>query len=166
MVKKSKNLDTKGYILIIKFALFVFIILSPVVNFKYLQVLNSIVIKILLLTLIIGLCFVDFQLALIATIAFLILIINLNNNILQMSSKQIDTFNNGNSLLDQQFQAPVQIPKDIDQTQNIVCQNNKKNNINNDLITHYIDDKIKPYEVFIKMMTSDNALEKAQGDHL
>jgi hypothetical protein len=68
--------------------------------------------------------------------------------------------------LDQQFQAPVQIPKDIDQTQNIVCQNNRKNDINGDLITHYIDDKIKPYEVFIKMMTSDNALEKAQGDHL
>lgn len=168
MVKKAKDLDvTKGYLLIIKFALFVFIILSPVVNFKFLQVLNNIVIKIILLTVIIGMCFVDFQLALIATIAFLILIINLNNNILQMSSKQVDTFNNGGaSLLDQQFQAPVQIPKEIDQTQNIVCQNNKKNDINNDLITHYIDDKIKPYEVFIKMMTSDNALEKAQGDHL
>lgn len=168
MVKKIKQVDPKGYILIVKFALFVFIILSPVVNFTYLETLNNIVVKILLLTFIIGMCFVDFQLALIATIAFLILIINLNNNILKMlPSKQVDKFSNGGeSLLDQQFRAPVQIPKDIDQTQNIVCQNNRKNDINGDLITHYIDDKIKPYEVFIKMMTSDNALEKAQGEHL
>ncbi len=85
-----------------------------------------------------------------------------------MSYKHVDTFENAtiSSPLDAQFQAPLQISKDIDQTQNIVCQNNNKNDINNDLITHYIDDKIKPYEVFIKMMTSDNALEKAQGDHM
>lgn len=162
MVKRDFTIQIKNYSLVMKLALFTFIILSPVIEFKYIQGMNNLIIKILLLAIIIGMCFVDFQLALIATIAFLILIINLNNNILNMSynNQQFDNFSNP---LDAHFSSPIQIPKDVDQTQNIVCQNSSKTDINNDIISHYIDDKIKPYEVFISMMTSGTALEKAQG---
>lgn len=154
----------KNYLLFLKVVIFAFIILSPVINFEAVSWLNNVILKVVLLGIIVGLCFVDFQLALLTTIAFLILIINLNNNILNMSSqtKHIDNFTN-TSQLDNQFSSPIQISKDIDQTQNILCNNNKKSNINEDLISHYIDDKIKPYEVFISMMTNNDALEKAQG---
>ena len=154
----------QNYIFIIKIILFVFIAISPVLNFKSLLFLNNTFVKILLLTCIIILCFIDFQLGLIATIAFLILIINLNNNILMSSQRKVDSFIDGeNSLLDKQFEKPVSIPVDIDTTQNIVCVNNKKNDINNDLMNIYVDEKIKPYDVFIQMMTNDVALQKAQG---
>lgn len=169
MVKLStttKNIST--YLLVFKLLLFIFIILSPVISFKGLLFLDNIIIKIILLAIIIGFCFIDFQLALIATIAFLILIINLNNNILMASQKRphVDTYVNKDkqlSPLDLQFQPPVKIPEDIDQTQNIVCQNTIKTNVNEDLLGLYIDEKIKPYEVFIKMMTDDKALDKVQG---
>lgn len=165
MVKRDLTTQIKNYSLVMKLVLFAFIILSPVIDFKNIQGMNNLIIKILLLAIIIGMCFVDFQLALIATIAFLILIINLNNNILNMSynKQQIDNFYNGASPLDSHFSPPIQIPKDVDQTQNIICQNSSKSDINKDIISHYIDDKIKPYEVFISMMTDKTALEKAQG---
>lgn len=160
----------KNYLLVLKVTIFTFIILSPMINFRTVQFLNNVVIKIAILGIVVGICFIDFQLALLTTIAFLILIINLNNNILNMASqtKHIDNFYNYSkqqpaSPLDQQFANSITIPKEIDQTQNIVCQNSQKTNINEDLISHYIDDKIKPYEVFISMMTNEEVLEKAQG---
>jgi hypothetical protein len=170
---KNKNIST--YLLVLKLLLLIFIILSPILSFKGLLFLDNIVIKIVLLAIIIGFCFIDFQLALIATMAFLILIINLNNNILMASQglqqhqqQYIDTFVNKEKQLnpiDLQFRPPipVPIPDDIDQTQNIVCQNKIKTNVNESLLGLYIDDKIKPYEVFIQMMTDEHALDKAQG---
>ena len=141
-------------------------------SFKKLAFLNNTFIKILLLACLILLCFIDFQLGLISTIAFLILIINLNNNILMATSKKVDTFINGSiegdddkeSVLDIQFAEPVHLPVNIDYTQNIVCEARKNNDINNDLLNIYVDDKIKPYDVFIHMMTNDTALQKAQGN--
>lgn len=47
---------------------------------------------------------------------------------------------------------------------NLVCSSSIDNDINEDMMTYYIDEKIKPYDVFIKMMTNDDALRAAQGD--
>lgn len=164
MVKRKDTKMIQNYIFMIKIVLFVFIAISPVLNFKVLSFLNNTFIKILLLTCIIILCFIDFQLGLIATIAFLIIIINLNNNILMSTQRRIDSFIDGEkSSLDKQFEKPVNFPVDIDTTQNIVCGDNKKNDMNSDLMNIYVDEKIKPYDVFIHMMTNDAALQKAQG---
>jgi hypothetical protein len=149
-------------ILVVKGILVFFILISPFINYRFFLVANNIFIKVLLVVLIFAACFIDFQLALIATIAFMILIINLNNNILMTA---VDTF------IDQYFEKPVTIPADVDQTQNlanVACRANqeKRNDINNDMLSFFIDDKIKPYEVFISMMTNEENLQKAQGDHL
>lgn len=157
----------KEVMLFVKAVLVVYILASPLIDYKYLSFLNNVVVKVLLLAVIVAACFVDFQLALIATIAFLILSINLNNNIL-MSLPQpkphVEKFYNQPSPLDLQFASGVRIPPEVDQTQNLVCQNTSRSDINKDLLGLYIDDKVKPYDVFIKMMTNEEALSKAQGE--
>jgi hypothetical protein len=163
MAKPKVNQDV--VLLVVKAALFVFILASPFIDFKSFMFLNHTFVKIFLLVAIVIACFFDFQLALIATIAFMILIIHMNTNILMKTTEtKIDTFANHTlSVLDQQFGQPTKIPDHIDQAQNIVCTNNQKNDMNEDLISHFIDDKIKPYDVYIQMMTSKDQLEKVQG---
>jgi hypothetical protein len=158
-------------LLAVKAVLFVFILASPFVSFKSMMFLNTPFVKILMLVTIVIVCFYDFQLTLIATIAFMILVINMNTNILMKASDaKVDTFtvhqDASLSPLEQQFAEPTKIPGHIDQTQNIVCTNENKNDLNEDLIHHYIDDKIKPYDVYIQMMTSKDNLAKAQGSFL
>lgn len=161
---KKKPVDQ--IVLLLKILLFTFILLSPLMTVsKHLAFLNHSIAKVSLLALICLFCFIDFQLALIATVAFLVLIINLNNNILV--KMQRDQFTD-DSLLDAQFAPPISISTpEVTMTTNIVCQNQQpRNDVNEDMLSHYIDDKIKPYDVFIRMMTNEDALGKAQGDHL
>lgn len=165
MAKKFKP----DVVLISKVILFIFILLSPFIKFNTLTFLNNVIIKILLVITLLVLCFVDFQLALIATIAFLILVINMNNNMLIDIKKKMDNFTNSkesdNEQLKSYFSTPsVNIPKDIDMSKNFVCQSSVKNNMNNDMLTYYIDDKIKPYDVFISMLTNEQNINKAQGE--
>jgi hypothetical protein len=161
-----KKKPVEQIVLLLKVLLFTFIMLSPLMTVsKYLAFLNHSIAKVGLLAMICLFCFIDFQLALIATVAFLVLIINLNNNILVKMQRDQFT-DNKNSLLDAQFAPPITIPE-VKMTTNIVCQNQQpRNDVNEDMLSHYIDDKIKPYDVFIRMMTNEDALGKAQGDHL
>lgn len=132
-------------VLFFKVVLFVFIILSPVINYKPVASLNTVYFKITMLALIAALCFIDFQLGLIAMIAFMILVINLNQ-------KVFDGFDSS----DGRMVMPG----------NVLCDQNVRTDINQDLFNLYIDDKIKPYEVFVKMLTNESALEKVQGAEL
>lgn len=152
--------------LFVKIVLLAYIIFSPLIDYKHLSFMNNVVVKVLLLAIIVAACFYDFQMALVATIAFLILTINLNNSIFKTgmaSGRSFEAFAPQPSPLDLQFANTVRIPQEVDQTQNLVCQNLSKSDINKDLLGLFIDDKVKPYEVFIKMMTNEEALEKAQG---
>lgn len=126
-------------VLIFKVILFVFVILSPVISYKAVATLNNIYFKISMLAFVVALCFIDFQLGIIAMIAFMILVINLNQ-------KVFDGFE-------------VQAAEPL----NFACEQPVQNNISNDLFNLFIDDKIKPYEVYVKMMTNETALDKAQG---
>jgi hypothetical protein len=163
----KKNVLTPEPLLISKVLLFLFIIMSPFINFANLQFLNILPVKILAVIALLLVCFVDFQLALIGTIAFLVLIINLNNYMLVDIKKTMDTFvnaDNKNDELQSYFTKPTfNLPKDIDMSKNFVCQNTNKNDMNQDMLTYYIDDKIKPYDVFISMLTNEENLNKAQG---
>lgn len=167
-VKFSNPIDM---LIVLKLLLFLFIVLSPVMDLStHLSFLNHTFSKILMLALICIMCFIDFQLAIIATIAFLVLMINLNKNISKMNNHEIrDAYTNSvvdKTYLDMQFAQPSQ-NLDIDATKNIVCNNQKpQNEINQDIMSRYIDDKIKPYDMFIKMMTTEDALDKAQGSKL
>lgn len=163
MLNKKNNIT--NLMMALKIILFMFILLSPLVNFqKHLSFMNSTVVKILLILVICIVCFIDFQLAILATIAFLILVISLNKNLSTMITK--DSFMNNTppsrNLLDDQFSPPMQTPKS---NGNLVCGTHEvtSGQMNKEMLSHFIDDKIKPYDVFISMMTDEKALARAQG---
>lgn len=142
--------------LVLKAIFVAFIIMSPFLPYARLRFLNNLVFKVCMLFCILAVCFYDFQLAIIITIAFMLLVLNLNQQ--QIASTKstfpLETF--------------ADVPKDHDDTpnehQNIVCPSTFHNDINNDMMNHFIDDKIKPYDVFIRMMTDERALASAQGN--
>jgi hypothetical protein len=65
-----------------KVAFFVYILISPFFNYTHVSFMNNMFIKILMLGIIIAASFVDLQLAIIMTLAFLVLIINLNKDVI------------------------------------------------------------------------------------
>lgn len=65
-------------ILIVKIALLLYIVSSPLWNHSYISFANHLIVKIALLGVIIGVAFIDIQLAIICMIAFLVMIVNLN----------------------------------------------------------------------------------------
>lgn len=65
-------------LLAIKILIFIYIIISPFISYEWLSFINITPIKVILLVVIVILSFVDLQLAILAMIAFLILLVNLN----------------------------------------------------------------------------------------
>jgi hypothetical protein len=129
---------------------------TPFWSYMKLGFLQHISFKVLFLIAIIALCFYDFQLALLLTIIFLVIIIN-GNHVKIVKSKL-----NGGSLIEdtkEEFNIAENLP-------NEECSSFKKNEINKDLVAHYIDDKIKPYEVYIKMLVNEEALADASNGAL
>jgi len=134
--------------------------------------------KILFLIVVVAACFIDFQLALILTIALLVFVIHTNNAFISKASMKTgvaskDTFVNqtmnskinskdANEQLGAYFVQPV-LPKVKDHTKNIVCDQPKVNDMNKQLLNIYVDQKIKPYEIYVAMMTNEEQLAKAQG---
>lgn len=182
---------TSQIILVIKFILVFFIALSPFLSFQSFQFLNTLPVKLILLIVIVASCFIDFQLAIIATIAFLICIINMNTSMLnstytqtqqnqgqQDDTKRQDNFENwvktnltqaqnlnekDTISLDTYFSKPVK--SDIkDVTKNLACKGQDVDpKVNESLMSRFIDEKIKPYDVYISMLTNKENLDKAQG---
>lgn len=152
LAKLAKKVDTP---LALKIAVVAIILMTPFLPYGALGWANSVVFKVAVLVVILGACFYDFQLAVLLTIAFLIVVLHLNQRMLGTKERFVAPFDN----------APNDKGRAEDrQPQNLVCGEDERNNMNEDLMAHYIDEKVKPYEVFIRMMTSDEALRAAQGD--
>jgi len=161
---------------VIKVLLFLFIIIAPALDFTKVKFMDSIIIKICILILIIAACFVDFQLAIILTIAFFILLININYDLLRMSFNKKENFSAAaeynqafNKLTPSQClpRQNLVLHPDVVHTsivpENWECKGKEpmQYNTNNDLFNHYIDDKIKQYDVFLNMITSEEHLNNA-----
>lgn len=152
---------------VIKVLLFLFIIIAPALDFTKVKFMDNIIIKILILLLIIAACFIDFQLAIILTIAFFILLININYDLLRMSFNKKETFAAAD--YNQAFlnTPTTNIQPSVVHTsimpENWVCkgQEQLQYNTNNDLFNHYVDEKIKQYDVFLNMITSEEHLNNA-----
>jgi len=78
----SGNLTETNVLLTAKVAFFLYILMSPFINYKYLAFMNQIGWKVLLLVIIVAATFVDLQLSIIMTLAFLILMIHLNKDVI------------------------------------------------------------------------------------
>jgi hypothetical protein len=84
------DMDIKQYdvLLFFKLLIFGYIIISPFINNSWLKFINYTPIKIIILIIIILLSFIDLQLAILVTIAFLVILINLNKyEIIAMNKK-------------------------------------------------------------------------------
>ena len=213
MAVQNKQIKEMSF-LVLKVLIFLYIIASPFINPKNLSLLNTIPAKVILLILIVVSAFYDFQLAILLTIAFFVLLINFNrqqfSSLMPGSQVQVPM---------QQAQAPMQAPLPVTHlsqvspetiprkilpeiteptpTDNLLVartplaiqmQDNinatiapysgdtayefpdekcntkpfEDTSISNHLINYYIDPKVKPYEVYIRMMTSSENLESAQ----
>lgn len=141
-----------------KIIIFSYIVISPFISYKYLSFLNTIAAKISIILLIIGTTFLDIQLAIILTLAFLILVINLNKSTiepyiqkLQSSSERMVPIKTASSPVISEFP---------DKCDDIVIE---KEQINKDMYDIYIDPKIKAYDAYIRMLSSPNMIEDASG---
>jgi len=106
------------------------------------------------------------------------LMIQFNNHIFDdIRHKEMELYHNLNpaSLNDASTQQDDDIIID-DNTTKLQCDNVKKNELSCNIVAHTtdaqsnvdytVDNKIKPYEVFMKMMTSQEHLDKASNSAL
>lgn len=176
-------------LLILKVLLVICIAVSPFIKFTYIAFVDTLAFKIAFVILIICTCFVDFQLSLLLMIALLITIINIHASILRPLRRNTDQ-----PMVPEQTMVPLSVPdksyenfdkknenddslsvyfnrQDLPEVQdashNVVCAGNAPTSqINESMLSMFIDDKIKPYDVYISMMTSEEQLAKAQGSIL
>jgi hypothetical protein len=156
-IKIDENILT-----ILKIAFFIYIVLSPFINYKYLTYLNNICIKVILLVIIVTVSFIDLQLAIIMTLAFLILIINMNSSLI--FGQKTETFSVGLPVAEIKrietlpSQTIYEFPDKCDSPQTL---NPDKQTQNKNLYDLYIDSKIKPYEAYIRQLSNPIDIENA-----
>lgn len=160
-------------LLVAKIAFFVYIVLSPFINHAPISFLNTLVAKILLLAIIVGASFADLQLAIVMTLAFLILIINLNKEaifgIKNTPGSQMPSMSEHFSVgLPREALAPDSKKFEPPTSNNVTtfpdqCDSFKEDRekISKDLYDLYIDPKIKPYEMYIKALSNPESVENA-----
>lgn len=153
----------------IKIAVFLYICASPFLPVY--DFMNSVIFKVLILILIVGCSFVDIQLSILLTIAFLIIMINIFRNKKEIYKKQNESFSTPEVIYNNPEMSTVATPpffETIVKLPGAQCNDMRQfsEQINNDLFDIYIDEKVKPYESTIKKMTSPTHLDIAQNNEL
>lgn len=160
-----KVTDSSLVFLYIKVVLVVFIVFATFFDVgKHLAFLDNKISKLLLLALVVIVLVIDLHTGIILLITFLMLMIQFNNIVVSDIRNKREMFLNMRP-------APVDVK---DQTPTTVkCDNIKKNEISCNIVNHTmdqqsnvdynVDKKVKPYEVFVKMMTTQEHLEKASN---
>jgi hypothetical protein len=167
-------------LLVAKLAIFLFIVSSPFYDgAKAFSFARNDIVKLLLLLIVIGLAFVDLQLAILAAIAFFIILIYTLPNIAEppkdvaIKASRSTVFTETDIL--PMYEEPVEIApeapeevemRDIPQTMfefpDARCAVPVEANhayMNDSINNHYLDDKIKPYEQYISQLTNQDYLE-------
>ena len=161
------NLPPYNVLTFLKVIVFLYIIISPFFNYSYVSFLNTLFAKVLLLALIVVASFIDLQLAVLLTLAFLILIINLNKTHIFGVQKS----KGSSPSMSEHFATglPIEVIQSNDNITNfpdddMQCSSEiEKEKISNDLFGLYIDPKIKPYEMYIKQLSSPDKIENASN---
>lgn len=186
-MKKDINKDI--VLFAFKIAVFGYILTSPFIDHKkYLGLLDTMFAKVLILVLIVAASLVDFQLAILITIALFVMIINFNKEkignimisspivpikpvyIAPESSITKEKFYNSVPEQKQNTKNFMVVPYAAEDNMftfpNDTCNTKpfEDISISTDLIGRYIDPKVKPYEVYIRMITNGDNIEKAQSN--
>lgn len=161
---------------------------------KYLHHMDNLIAKVIMLILIVSVSFYDFQLAILLTIALFVMIINFNkeqiNKIFNMPPKTASIPATPYVIAQETIEKPQLMlspastltfePFDVHAAQEVMpyesdimfkfpdatCNTKpfETDGMSANLISHYIDPKIKPYEVYISMMTNQDKLDDAQNN--
>jgi len=167
-MKKTEFL-AKNILQIIKILLLIYILISPFINYKFLSVANIFTFKLIFIILIAVISFIDLQLAILMTLAFLILVINLNMPALVKTNTTLPTnpvFSNNQTFENFSIGIPFEPVTETISEFPDKCDGIKKfddEDMNTNMYNIYIDPKIKPYENFIRQLSSPELIEKASG---
>jgi hypothetical protein len=158
----------------LKFVIVLFIIIATFFNIgRHLKFLDNKLAKLFLLVAVVATLLFDLHTGIILLIAFMMLMIQFNSSIVDaIHNKEMEMFLTS-------LPAPLQgtstdndnvIPQ---KPATIECDNIKKNEISKCIVDHNtdeksnvdyaVDSKVKPYEVFVKMMTTQENLDNASN---
>ncbi len=150
---------TENVLIIVKILLIIYILLSPFINHKFLTIANTFSFKLTFIILITIVSFIDLQLAILMTLGFLIMVINLNiPKQIKQSAPSLEPFSVNLPVSENlSTQTISEFPDKCD------VKNFNDEDMNTDMYNIYIDSKIKPYENYIKQLSSPELIEKASG---
>jgi hypothetical protein len=155
----KQNLDLVKTIIVFFILCLVFFDIST-----SLGVLNNKLFKIVLLLAILATLYFDLHCGILLTILFLMLLIQFNTTTLDaIESKKFELFL---ASVPSEYKKEEPITQFQPQNQKIKlveCDNKKKNEISNDIFDYTVDTKVKPYEVFVKMLTTKDHLDNASN---
>ena len=154
----SVNIDFDA-ITVTKLIVVFYIIMSCLFDFnRKLTFLDNKLSKIILLMLVLIVLYHDLHLGILLVIAFLMLNIQLN----------VPTMTVMDAIMLERFLSSQPAKLDTVDTEDkiihnaiVSCDNEKKNDISQNILDYSIDTKVKPYEVFIKLMTTNDHLDSA-----
>lgn len=149
---------------VVKILIVMYIVLSVFFEFNTMfTFLDNKMSKILMLLIILVVTYFDLHTGILLTVAFLVLIIQFNASALDIinHNKNLEFFL---SSIPADYDKDEKDPEDIKKLkQQLECDNIKKNEISNDIFDYQVDNKVKPYEVFVKMLTTKHHLDNASN---
>lgn len=153
-----KNIDL---LTVVKSVIVLYIVFSVVYDFNdLLSFLDNKLSKFVIILIILAVTYFDLHTGILLTVAFLILIIQFNATAINQN-KNLEFFL---SSLPADFDKDEKDSEEVKTfKQSLECDNVKKNEISNDIFDYQIDSKVKPYEVFVKMLTTKDHLDNASN---
>lgn len=125
---------------------------------------NNKLFKVVLLLAILLTLYYDLHSGILLTILFLMLLIQFNTTTLDaIENKKFELFL---ASVPPEYKNDEPITQYGNKSQNhklVECDNEKKNEISNDIFDYTVDTKVKPYEVFVKMLTTKDHLDNASN---
>lgn len=129
---------------------------------KQLSFIDNKAVKIVLLIGVLSVLYYDLHTGILVTVVFLMIMIQLNAvSIHNIQQKKLEMF-------------LASVPADFDKNEkesdlgveikkSYECGNQKKDKLSEDIFDYSVDNKVKPYEVFVKMMTTKQHLDSASN---
>lgn len=156
-IKSMLELDNTG-LTFVKLIIVLLIVITTFVDVsKYIRYFDTYLFKVIAVVVIIIACYWDLHIGILLLIAFMVMVVQAN----AMSVKNIDA--KRLELFLSSMHANVEIEETPHLDTKVECDNESKNKSDNDIFAYSVDTKIKPYEVFVKMLTTQEHLENASN---
>ena len=167
MINKMNRNHMHQALLVAKVFVFIYILISPLINHKkYIPFMNALLAKTIFVIIIAIVGFIDLQLAILLAIALFVLIINFNKDKISISNFTPMTASAVTPLDIKKNDNPPYMGETIHDVSDVNAMCNAKpfedTQISDDLMTHFIDERTKPYETYIRQLTNGNYLIDVQ----